>query len=202
MNEWNYFSSFGQISLHFFYLCRQGTVLCDVILLNFLKGADQYKAKKFEEVLRPSIIELHAFIDGRVTLNPGELFCFRFITHFFRCFVHPGVRCSDRSIPRSEPRQPAVSQTRYQELLWLWSRFPRHLWPTCVTDWQQQQSEKWTFLLSLSLSLSLIALQETHYVFCGCQYPAVSFSLASLWNWVKKDNVAASGSQKKRKMAL
>lgn len=34
-------------------LCRprlQGTVLCDVILLNFLKGAEQYKAKKFEEV--------------------------------------------------------------------------------------------------------------------------------------------------------
>ncbi|KAG8125400.1 hypothetical protein E2320_020590 [Naja naja] len=36
-----------------------GTVLCDIILLNFLKGADQYKAKKFEEVsetvLRPKI---------------------------------------------------------------------------------------------------------------------------------------------------
>ena len=32
-------------------LCAsQGTVLCDIILLNFLKGADQYKAKKFEEV--------------------------------------------------------------------------------------------------------------------------------------------------------
>lgn len=28
----------------------QGTVLCDIILLNFLKGAEQYKAKKFEEV--------------------------------------------------------------------------------------------------------------------------------------------------------
>uniref|UniRef100_A0A8C4SD87 Purinergic receptor P2X 3 n=1 Tax=Erpetoichthys calabaricus TaxID=27687 RepID=A0A8C4SD87_ERPCA len=28
-----------------------GTVLCDIILLNFLKGAEQYKAKKFEEVL-------------------------------------------------------------------------------------------------------------------------------------------------------
>uniref|UniRef100_A0AAY4BNY0 P2X purinoceptor n=1 Tax=Denticeps clupeoides TaxID=299321 RepID=A0AAY4BNY0_9TELE len=27
-----------------------GTVLCDLILLNFLKGAEQYKAKKFEEV--------------------------------------------------------------------------------------------------------------------------------------------------------
>ena len=31
-------------------LLLQGTVLCDIILLNFLKGADQYKAKKFEEV--------------------------------------------------------------------------------------------------------------------------------------------------------
>uniref|UniRef100_A0A4W5NS94 P2X purinoceptor n=1 Tax=Hucho hucho TaxID=62062 RepID=A0A4W5NS94_9TELE len=28
----------------------QGTVLCDIILLNFLKGAEQYKARKFEEV--------------------------------------------------------------------------------------------------------------------------------------------------------
>ncbi|KAJ8000903.1 hypothetical protein DPEC_G00185220 [Dallia pectoralis] len=27
-----------------------GTVLCDIILLNFLNGAEQYKAKKFEEV--------------------------------------------------------------------------------------------------------------------------------------------------------
>lgn len=35
----------------FLNLCLQGTVLCDVILLNFLKGAEQYKAKKFEEVL-------------------------------------------------------------------------------------------------------------------------------------------------------
>ncbi|KAM9327287.1 P2X purinoceptor 3 [Gastrophryne carolinensis] len=31
-----------------------GTVLCDIILLNFLKGADQYKAKKFEEISEPS----------------------------------------------------------------------------------------------------------------------------------------------------
>uniref|UniRef100_A0A3Q1EP12 P2X purinoceptor n=1 Tax=Acanthochromis polyacanthus TaxID=80966 RepID=A0A3Q1EP12_9TELE len=37
-----------------------GTVLCDIILLNFLKGADQYKAKKFEEVtcfLLPSVAQ-------------------------------------------------------------------------------------------------------------------------------------------------
>ncbi|KAJ8247737.1 hypothetical protein GJAV_G00249710 [Gymnothorax javanicus] len=27
-----------------------GTVLCDIILLNFIKGSEQYKAKKFEEV--------------------------------------------------------------------------------------------------------------------------------------------------------
>ncbi|KAM9376275.1 P2X purinoceptor 3a isoform 1-T2 [Pholidichthys leucotaenia] len=32
-----------------------GTVLCDLILLNFLKGADQYKAKKFEEVSEAQI---------------------------------------------------------------------------------------------------------------------------------------------------
>lgn len=32
-------------------LLFQGTVLCDIILLNFLKGAEQYKAKKFEEVV-------------------------------------------------------------------------------------------------------------------------------------------------------
>ncbi|XP_076972354.1 P2X purinoceptor 3 isoform X2 [Tamandua tetradactyla] len=31
-----------------------GTVLCDIILLNFLKGADQYKARKFEEVGEPT----------------------------------------------------------------------------------------------------------------------------------------------------
>uniref|UniRef100_A0AAY4BP74 P2X purinoceptor n=1 Tax=Denticeps clupeoides TaxID=299321 RepID=A0AAY4BP74_9TELE len=31
-----------------------GTVLCDLILLNFLKGAEQYKAKKFEEVRKRS----------------------------------------------------------------------------------------------------------------------------------------------------
>ncbi|XP_061542505.1 P2X purinoceptor 3a [Phycodurus eques] len=32
-----------------------GTVLCDLILLNFLKGAEQYKAKKFEEVSEAQI---------------------------------------------------------------------------------------------------------------------------------------------------
>ncbi|XP_077465842.1 P2X purinoceptor 3a [Stigmatopora argus] len=32
-----------------------GTVLCDLILLNFLKGAAQYKAKKFEEVSEAQI---------------------------------------------------------------------------------------------------------------------------------------------------
>ncbi|XP_038654767.1 P2X purinoceptor 3-like [Scyliorhinus canicula] len=27
-----------------------GAVVCDLILLNFIKGSDKYKAKKFEEV--------------------------------------------------------------------------------------------------------------------------------------------------------
>lgn len=32
------------------------TVLCDIILLNFLRGAEQYKAKKFEEVSETDVI--------------------------------------------------------------------------------------------------------------------------------------------------
>ncbi|XP_061582307.1 P2X purinoceptor 3a isoform X2 [Cololabis saira] len=50
-----------------------GTVLCDIILLNFLKGADQYKAKKFEEV---SDAQIEASItpspDSQSSLKPGE----------------------------------------------------------------------------------------------------------------------------------
>ncbi|KAG7518639.1 P2X purinoceptor 3-like [Solea senegalensis] len=42
-----------------------GTVLCDIILLNFLKGADQYKAKKFEEVS-------DAQIEASLTQSPGS----------------------------------------------------------------------------------------------------------------------------------
>ncbi|XP_029914800.1 P2X purinoceptor 3b [Myripristis murdjan] len=43
-----------------------GTVLCDIILLNFLKGAEQYKAKKFEEV---SDAELDTNIRGLYRSN-------------------------------------------------------------------------------------------------------------------------------------
>ncbi|AWP12063.1 P2X purinoceptor [Scophthalmus maximus] len=42
-----------------------GTVLCDIILLNFLKGAEQYKAKKFEEVSE-------AQIEASLTQSPGS----------------------------------------------------------------------------------------------------------------------------------
>ncbi|KAK7929775.1 hypothetical protein WMY93_006170 [Mugilogobius chulae] len=37
-----------------------GTVLCDIILLNFLKGAEQYKAKKFEEVSDDFVHDSHS----------------------------------------------------------------------------------------------------------------------------------------------
>ncbi|KAJ0002988.1 hypothetical protein NQD34_008137 [Periophthalmus magnuspinnatus] len=49
-----------------------GTVLCDIILLKFLKGAEQYKAKKFEEV-SPAQIEasLTPSPDSRLSLKPG-----------------------------------------------------------------------------------------------------------------------------------
>ncbi|XP_034546231.1 P2X purinoceptor 3a [Notolabrus celidotus] len=42
-----------------------GAVLCDIILLNFLKGADQYKAKKFEEVSE-------AQIEASIAQSPGS----------------------------------------------------------------------------------------------------------------------------------
>ncbi|KAL7394845.1 hypothetical protein ABVT39_005302 [Epinephelus coioides] len=49
-----------------------GTVLCDVILLNFLKGADQYKAKKFEEVSEAQIEASLAQSPGsQLSLKPG-----------------------------------------------------------------------------------------------------------------------------------
>ncbi|XP_072293881.1 P2X purinoceptor 3a [Eucyclogobius newberryi] len=46
-----------------------GTFLCDIILLNFLKEADQYKAKMFEEV---SQAEIEASLAGsQLSLKPG-----------------------------------------------------------------------------------------------------------------------------------
>eukprot|EP00064_Thunnus_orientalis_P019678 superscaffoldBa00005029_g19804 len=49
-----------------------GTVLCDVILLNFLKGAEQYKAKKFEEVSDAQIEASLAQSPGSsLSLKPG-----------------------------------------------------------------------------------------------------------------------------------
>ncbi|XP_028834111.1 P2X purinoceptor 3b [Denticeps clupeoides] len=41
-----------------------GTVLCDIILLNFLKGADQYKAKKFEEVSEVQVDKSTSYFNG------------------------------------------------------------------------------------------------------------------------------------------
>ncbi|XP_028272751.1 P2X purinoceptor 3a [Parambassis ranga] len=49
-----------------------GTVLCDIILLNFLKDAKQYKAKKFEEVSEAQVESFLAQTPGSQTsLNPG-----------------------------------------------------------------------------------------------------------------------------------
>ncbi|XP_072239986.1 P2X purinoceptor 3b [Leuresthes tenuis] len=51
-----------------------GTVLCDIILLNFLKGAEQYKAKKFEEV-SDSSLESHSngFYRSQLSLRQTTL---------------------------------------------------------------------------------------------------------------------------------
>ncbi|CAB1428515.1 unnamed protein product [Pleuronectes platessa] len=49
-----------------------GTVLCDIILLNCLKGAKQYKAKKFEEVSDAQIEASMAQSPGsQLSLKPG-----------------------------------------------------------------------------------------------------------------------------------
>ncbi|OXB59730.1 hypothetical protein ASZ78_012651 [Callipepla squamata] len=47
-----------------------GTVLCDIILLNFLKGAEHYKARKFEEVPEASVPPAPASPTG---CTPGAL---------------------------------------------------------------------------------------------------------------------------------
>uniref|UniRef100_A0A3Q4BNH1 P2X purinoceptor n=1 Tax=Mola mola TaxID=94237 RepID=A0A3Q4BNH1_MOLML len=50
-----------------------GTVLCDIILLNFLKGAEQYKAKKFEEVSdSPLDSQTNGFYRSQLSLRPNE----------------------------------------------------------------------------------------------------------------------------------
>ncbi|KAM6953364.1 P2X purinoceptor 3a [Aplochiton taeniatus] len=49
-----------------------GTVLCDVILLNFLKGADQYKAKKFEEVSDSQISAFLSQNGSQLSIKPEE----------------------------------------------------------------------------------------------------------------------------------
>uniref|UniRef100_H3DQJ2 P2X purinoceptor n=2 Tax=Tetraodon nigroviridis TaxID=99883 RepID=H3DQJ2_TETNG len=49
-----------------------GTVLCDIILLNFLKGAEQYKAKKFEEVSDNLDSQSNRFYRSQLSLRHHE----------------------------------------------------------------------------------------------------------------------------------
>uniref|UniRef100_I3JC55 P2X purinoceptor n=1 Tax=Oreochromis niloticus TaxID=8128 RepID=I3JC55_ORENI len=49
-----------------------GAVLCDIILLNFLKGAEQYKAKKFEETV-PLLLSVTYFHFPVIRLCPPTL---------------------------------------------------------------------------------------------------------------------------------
>lgn len=107
------------ISDSFSYLLIQGTVLCDIILLNFLKGAEQYKAKKFEEVVF-RLWFIYSFF--HVAVN-GSLF-----THFFFSLKTSGLGGSDRSVYCSESSQPDVARAWYQVLLRLRGHLPRRLW--------------------------------------------------------------------------
>ncbi|KAM7009536.1 P2X purinoceptor 3-like [Tautogolabrus adspersus] len=49
-----------------------GTVLCDIILLNFLKGAEQYKAKKFEEVSDSPLHNGNGLYRSQLSLRHNE----------------------------------------------------------------------------------------------------------------------------------
>lgn len=71
----------------FFNVCSfQGAVLCDIILLNFLKGADQYKARKFEEVWVFVFFPLLRFLLVQVFVRKkNSSFCF---PSFARCQMH------------------------------------------------------------------------------------------------------------------
>uniref|UniRef100_A0A672IVR5 P2X purinoceptor n=1 Tax=Salarias fasciatus TaxID=181472 RepID=A0A672IVR5_SALFA len=83
---------FASAVIFFFYLHLQGTVLCDYILLNFLKGAEQYKAKKFEEVK----IAQH---------RPSPSAVFFFSTYFMHVFPS-SVQVSDAQITASAAQSP------------------------------------------------------------------------------------------------
>lgn len=76
-----------ELMCFFFYVCSfQGAVLCDIILLNFLKGADQYKARKFEEVWVFVFFPLLRFLLVQVFVRKkNSSFCF---PSFARCQMH------------------------------------------------------------------------------------------------------------------
>jgi len=66
-------------------------VLCDIILLNFLKGADQYKAKKFEEVCILESRQKYYIYPVMVTMNaslPLSCSVSRYQIHMFRALLH------------------------------------------------------------------------------------------------------------------
>uniref|UniRef100_A0A8C3QF20 P2X purinoceptor n=1 Tax=Cyanoderma ruficeps TaxID=181631 RepID=A0A8C3QF20_9PASS len=74
-----------------------GTVLCDIILLNFLKGAEHYKARKFEEVRHGDGVPWRwRHLRGAGSDPPGA------VTHPAPISCPTGVR----GCPAHHPRQP------------------------------------------------------------------------------------------------
>lgn len=81
----------------------QATVFCDIILLNFHKGADEYKAKKFEEV-PDCLSDLFTYISMQRSSRAMSYLSVLFMTGVRHCVrvrgqqTLPGKPCVNQSI--------------------------------------------------------------------------------------------------------
>uniref|UniRef100_A0A8C4FAS0 P2X purinoceptor n=1 Tax=Dicentrarchus labrax TaxID=13489 RepID=A0A8C4FAS0_DICLA len=81
-----------------------GTVLCDIILLNFLKGAEQYKAKKFEEVIYSVVkITITSYRRNSDTL-PFKVVTVNFCSDEFSTFSFAILTCCGHVMGQTIPR--------------------------------------------------------------------------------------------------
>lgn len=107
----------------------QATVFCDIILLNFHKGADEYKAKKFEEV--PDCLSA-LFTYVSMQRSSGAM-------AYLSVFFMTGIRCCVRDREQETlPGKPGINQSIGEVLKWLRDLF---YWTTGVSHVVRQTHE-------------------------------------------------------------
>lgn len=107
----------------------QATVLCDIILLNFHKGADEYKAKKFEEV-PDCLSDLFTYISMHRSSRAMSYLSVLFMTGVRHC-----VRIKEQY---TLPGKPGVNQSIGEDHKWLRDLF---YWTTGVSHVVRQTPE-------------------------------------------------------------